>query len=400
MAITPLMPVYGRCEVEPVRGEGCYLFDAQGNKWLDMAAGIAVNALGHSHPHLIGTIQKQAATLMHVSNLYKVPAQAHLAERLVELTFADTMFFTNSGVEAIECAVKTCRRHHSAAGHPEKYRIVTFSNAFHGRTMTAIAATNQDKMRGGFEPLPNWFTVLPFDDLDAVQAFMDGPLGSSVGGFMVEPVQGEGGVRPASKDFLQGLRDLADRHEALLIFDEVQCGVGRTGHLFAYQYYGVTPDIMTIAKGIGGGFPVGACLATEHAASGMVVGTHGSTYGGNPLGMAACEAVLDVVANPEFLANVTLMGDRLRAGLEQMIPNHDDLFEGVRGLGLMLGIKMKSDSRAFVNHARSHGILLVAAADNVVRVLPPLIIDESHIRECVEKISAAAAAYRALQQAA
>ena len=393
MAITPLMPVYGRCEVEPVRGEGCYLFDEAGNKWLDMAAGIAVNALGHSHPHLIGTIQKQAATLMHVSNLYKVPAQAHLAERLVGLTFADTMFFTNSGVEAIECAVKTCRRHQFVEGHPEKYRIVTFSNAFHGRTMTAISATNQDKMRGGFEPLPDWFTVLPFDDLTAVEDFMKGPLADSVGGFMVEPIQGEGGVRPASKAFLQGLRDLADKHGALLIFDEVQCGVGRTGHLFAYEYFGVTPDIMTIAKGIGGGFPVGACLATEKAASGMVVGTHGSTYGGNPLGMAACEAVLDVVAEPAFLENVRTIGARLRQALEQMIPNHDDLFEDVRGVGLMLGIKMKSDSRAFVNYARSHGILTVAAADNVVRILPPLIIDESHIRECVEKLSAAASAY-------
>ena len=391
--ITPVMPVYGRCEVEPVRGEGCYLYDADGHRWLDFAAGIAVNALGHSHPHLIGTIQKQAATLMHVSNLYKVPGQTALAQRLVDLTFADTMFFTNSGAEAVECAVKTCRRHHFVEGHPEKFRIVTFSNAFHGRTMTAIAATNQDKMRGGFEPLPDWFTVLPFDDLAAVQDFMAGPLAGQVGGFMVEPIQGEGGVRPASVEFLQGLRDLADEHDALLIFDEVQCGVARTGHLFAYQYFGVTPDIMAIAKGIGGGFPVGACLATEAAASGMVVGTHGSTYGGNPLAMAACGAVLDVVATPEFLENVQRMGDRLRQAIEQMLPNHDHLFEGVRGVGLMLGIKMKSDSRAFVNHARSHGVLTVAAADNVMRVLPPLIIDESHIREFVERLSDAARDY-------
>jgi acetylornithine/N-succinyldiaminopimelate aminotransferase len=391
--ITPVMPVYGRCEVEPVRGEGCYLYDADGHRWLDFAAGIAVNALGHSHPHLIKTIQDQAATLMHVSNLYKVPGQTALAQRLVDLTFADTMFFTNSGAEAVECAVKTCRRHHFVAGHPEKFRIVTFSNAFHGRTMTAIAATNQDKMRGGFEPLPDWFTVLPFDDLDAVKEFMAGPLASQVGGFMVEPIQGEGGVRPASVEFLQGLRDLADEHDALLIFDEVQCGVARTGHLFAYQYFGVTPDIMAIAKGIGGGFPVGACLATEAAASGMVVGTHGSTYGGNPLAMAACGAVLDVVATPEFLDNVQRMGDRLRQAIEQMLPNHDHLFDGVRGVGLMLGIKMKSDSRAFVNHARSHGVLTVAAADNVIRVLPPLIIDESHIREFVERLSDAARDY-------
>ncbi len=394
MAITPLMPVYGRCDIEPVRGEGAYLYDADGRQWLDFASGIAVNSLGHNHPHLTAAIQKQAATLMHTSNLYKVPAQAHLAQRLVDLTFADTMFFTNSGVEAIECAVKTARRFQFVEGHPEKSRILTFSNAFHGRTMTAISATNQDKMRGGFEPLPDWFTVLPFDDLDAVQAAFDGPLGDSIGGIMVEPIQGEGGVRVASHAFLHGLRALCDKHGGLLIFDEVQCGVGRTGYLFAHEYFGVTPDVMAIAKGIGGGFPVGACLATERAASGMVVGTHGSTFGGNPLGMAACEAVLDVLATPEFLANVRLMGDRLRQALEQMIPNHDDLFDSVRGLGLMMGIKLKSDSRAFVNHARNFGVLTVAAADNVMRVLPPLIIDESHIREFTDKLSDAARHYR------
>ena len=389
MTITPLMPVYGRCDVEPVRGDGCYLYDAQGREWLDFASGIAVNLLGHSHPHLVGAIQKQAATLMHTSNLYKVPAQAALAERLVALTFADTVFFTNSGAEAIECAVKTCRSFQYAAGHPEKFRILTFSNAFHGRTLATISATNQEKMRKGFEPLPDWFNVLPFNDLDAVKAAID----PSIGGIMVEPVQGEGGIRPATQEFLEGLREICDEHGLMLILDEVQCGVGRTGALFAHELYGVRPDIMAIAKGIGGGFPVGACLATEHAAQGMVVGTHGSTYGGNPLAMAACMAVLDVVTEPAFLAHVNEMADRLRAALEQMIPNHDDLFESVRGLGLMMGLKLKSDSRAFVNHARSHGILTVAAGDNVVRLLPPLIITEHHIRECVEKLSAAAHAY-------
>jgi acetylornithine/N-succinyldiaminopimelate aminotransferase len=393
MTITPLMPVYGRCEVEPVRGEGCYLYDAQGNEWLDFASGIAVNLLGHSHPHLVGAIQKQAATLMHTSNLYKVPAQAALAERLVSLTFADTVFFTNSGAEAVECAIKTCRSHQYSVGHPEKFRILTFSNAFHGRTLATISATNQEKMRKGFEPLPDWFDVLPFDDLEAVEAALAGPHGASIGGMMVEPVQGEGGIRPASQAFLQGLRRLCNEHGLMLILDEVQCGVARTGTLFAHEQYGITPDIMAIAKGIGGGFPVGACLATEHAASGMVIGTHGSTYGGNPLAMAACEAVLDVITEPPFMAHVNEMSDRLRASLEQMIPNHDDLFESVRGMGLMLGLKLKSDSRAFVNHARSHGILLVAAGENVVRLLPPLIIEEHHIRECVEKLSAAARAY-------
>ncbi len=389
MTITALMPVYGRCEVEPVRGDGCYLYDAQGREWLDFASGIAVNLLGHSHPHLVGAIQKQAATLMHTSNLYKVPAQAHLAERLVELTFADTVFFTNSGAEALECAIKTARAYHYATGNPHKYRILTFSNAFHGRTLATISATDQEKLRKGFEPLPDWFHVLPFDDLAAAEAAID----ESIGAFLVEPVQGEGGIRPASPEFLKGLRALADKHGLLLILDEVQCGVGRTGTLFAHEQYGVTPDIMAIAKGIGGGFPVGACLATEKAATGMVVGTHGSTYGGNPLAMAACEAVLDVVTEPAFLAHVNEMSARLRAALEQMIPNHDELFDPVRGMGLMLGLKLKSDSRAFVNHARSHGILLVAAGDNVVRLLPPLIIDEHHIRECVDKLSAAARAY-------
>ena len=389
MTITALMPVYGRCEVEPVRGDGCYLYDAQGREWLDFASGIAVNLLGHSHPHLVGAIQKQAATLMHTSNLYKVPAQAALAERLVALTFADTVFFTNSGAEAIECAVKTCRAFQYAAGHAEKFRILTFSNAFHGRTLATISATNQEKMRKGFEPLPDWFNVLPFNDLDAVKAAID----PSIGGIMVEPVQGEGGIRPASQEFLKGLRDLCDEHGLMHILDEVQCGVARTGTLFAHEQYGITPDIMAIAKGIGGGFPVGACLATEHAAQGMVIGTHGSTYGGNPLAMAACMAVLDVVTEPAFLAHVNEMATRLRAALEQMIPNHDDLFEGVRGLGLMMGLKLKSDSRAFVNHARSHGILAVAAGENVVRLLPPLIITEHHVRECVDKLSAAARAY-------
>jgi acetylornithine/N-succinyldiaminopimelate aminotransferase len=389
MTITPLMPVYGRCEVEPVRGEGCYLYDAQGREWLDFASGIAVNLLGHSHPHLVGAIQKQAATLMHTSNLYKVPAQQALAERLVSLTFADTVFFTNSGAEAVECAIKTCRAFQYAHGHPEKYRILTFANAFHGRTLATISATNQEKMRKGFEPLPDWFHVLPFNDLEAVAAAID----PSIAGILIEPIQGEGGIRPATKEFLQGLRKLCDEHNILLILDEVQCGVARTGTLFAHEQYGINPDIMAIAKGIGGGFPVGACLATEHAAAGMVVGTHGSTYGGNPLAMAACMAVLDVVTEESFLAQVRESGERLRAALEQMIPNHDDLFDSVRGMGLMLGLKLKSDSRAFVAHARSHGILAVAAGENVVRLLPPLIIEEHHIREAVDKLSAAAAAY-------
>jgi acetylornithine/N-succinyldiaminopimelate aminotransferase len=396
MAITPLMPVYPRSPVRPVRGEGVYLYGEQGERYLDFAAGIAVNILGHGHPHLTKAIQEQAATLMHVSNLYGSPQGEAFAKRLTELTFADTVFFTNSGVEAVECAIKTARKYHSAKGNPEKHTLITFSNAFHGRTMGAISATDQAKMIDGFAPLLPGFKVVEFNDLDAALAAMD----ENTAGFLVEPIQGEGGIRPASHQFLSGLRAACDENDLMLVFDEVQCGVARTGQLYAYQHYGVEPDIMASAKGIGGGFPMGACLATEKAAAGMVIGTHGSTYGGNPLAMAAGQAVFDIVANEEFLADVRQKGERLRSALEQMIPNHDHLFDSVRGVGLMLGIKMKTDSRAFVNHLRTKGLLTVAAGDNVMRVLPPLVIDESHIREFVETLSAAAAEYEAPAQAA
>jgi acetylornithine/N-succinyldiaminopimelate aminotransferase len=389
MAITPLMPVYPRSEVRPVRGEGAYLFGDRGERYLDFASGIAVNILGHGHPHVTKAIQEQAATLMHVSNLYGSPQGEAFAQRLVDLTFADTVFFTNSGAEAVECAIKTARRYHHVKGNPEKHDLITFSNAFHGRTMATISATDQPKLRDGFAPLLPGFKVVEFDDLDGALAAIDGHSG----GFLVEPIQGEGGVRPASQRFLQDLRKACDDNDLMLVFDEVQCGMARTGALYAHEHYGITPDIMASAKGIGGGFPLGACLATEKAAAGMVIGTHGSTYGGNPLAMAAGQAVFDIVANDEFLASVREKGDRLRAALEQMIPNHDHLFDSVRGLGLMLGIKLKSDSRAFVAHLRTQGILTVAAGENVVRVLPPLNIEESHIREFVDGLSAAADAY-------
>jgi acetylornithine/N-succinyldiaminopimelate aminotransferase len=389
MAITPLMPVYPRSPVRPVRGEGVYLFGENGEKYLDFAAGIAVNLLGHGHPALTKAIQDQAATLMHVSNLYGSPQGEAFAQRLVDNTFADTVFFTNSGVEAVECAIKTARRYHYAGGNPEKHDLITFKQAFHGRTMATISATDQPKMIDGFAPLLPGFKVVEFDDLEAALEAID----ENTAGFLIEPIQGEGGIRPASKAFIQGLRKACDKRDLMLVFDEVQCGVARTGYLYAHEYYGVTPDIMASAKGIGGGFPMGACLATEKAARGMVIGTHGSTYGGNPLAMAAGQAVFDVVANDEFLANVRLKGERLRAALEQMIPNHDHLFDSVRGLGLMLGIKMKTDSRAFVAYLRTRGLLTVAAGDNVVRVLPPLIVEEAHIREFVETLSAAAAEY-------
>jgi len=391
MTITPLMPVYPRCGVRPVRGEGAYLIGEQGERYLDFASGIAVNCLGHGHPALVKAISEQAATLMHVSNLYGSPQGEHFAQRLVDSSFADTVFFTNSGAEAVECALKTARRYHYANGAPERHKIISFGNAFHGRTLGTISATNQPKMRDGFEPLLPGFEVVPFNDLAAAQAAVD----DSTAGFLVEPIQGEGGVLPATAEFLGGLRQLCDEHGLLLILDEVQCGYARTGKIWAYEHYGIEPDIMAIAKGIGGGFPLGACLATEEAAQGMVIGTHGSTYGGNPLAMAAGEAVLNVIQEPGFLENVQAMGERIRAGLEQMIPNHDHLFDSVRGAGLMIGLRLKSDSRAFVAHLRdNHGLLTVSAGDNVVRVLPPLVIDEGHVGEFFQRLSAGARSYQ------
>ena len=388
--ISPLMPVYPRCGVRPVRGEGVYLYGEDGAQYLDFASGIAVNALGHGHPKLVKAIADQAATLMHVSNLYGSPQGEHFAQRLVYASFADTVFFTNSGAEAVECAIKTARRYHYANGQPERHDLITFDTAFHGRTLGTISATNQAKMRDGFEPLLPGFKYAQFNDLEGALALID----DHTAGFLVEPIQGEGGIRPATPEFLQGLRKACDERGLLLVLDEVQAGYGRTGKLFAHELYGVVPDIIAAAKGIGGGFPLGACLTTAEAAKGMVFGTHGSTYGGNPLAMAAGEAVLDVILEDGFLDNVTRMGERLRAALEQMIPNHDQLFAGVRGHGLMLGLKLTSDSRRFVAHCRDHhGLLLVAAGENVVRVLPPLTIDETHIAECVEKLSAAARVY-------
>lgn len=390
MSITPLMPVYPRCGVRPVRGEHCHLISEDGTRYLDFASGIAVNLLGHSNEHLIGAIQKQAATLMHVSNLYGSPQGEHLAQRLVDLTFADTVFFTNSGAEAVECAIKTARAYHSSVGNDHKYELITFKNAFHGRTMATISASNQEKMHKGFLPLLEGFKYVDFDDLEGAKAAM----GPNTAGFLVEPIQGEGGIRDASDEFLKGLRALCDEHDLVLIFDEVQCGVARTGTLYAYEQYGITPDVMATAKGIGGGFPIGACLATEKAARGMVAGTHGSTYGGNPLAMAAGEAVLDVVANEEFLGEVRAKGERLRGRIEQFIGNYPDLFIGVRGRGLMLGLMMKVEPRPFVAHMRdNHQLLTVSAGDNTVRVIPPLVIDDSHIDEFMERLSAAAASY-------
>ena len=396
MSITPLMPVYPRCGVRPVRGEHCHLISEDGSRYLDFAAGIAVNLLGHSHPGLIGAIQQQAATLMHVSNLYGSPQGERLAQRLVDLTFADTVFFTNSGAEAVECAIKTARAYHQHAGNEERFELITFGNAFHGRTMATISASNQEKMHKGFAPLLPGFRYVDFDDLEGAKAAM----GPHTAGFLVEPIQGEGGIRVGSQEFIAGLRELADEHDLMLIFDEVQTGVARTGTFYVYEQYGIEPDILATAKGIGGGFPLGACLATEKAARGMIFGTHGSTYGGNPLAMAAGNAVLDAVANEEFLAEVRAKGERIRTRLEQFIGNYPDLFEEVRGKGLMLGIKLKVEPRGFMQHLRDkHGLLTVAAGDATLRILPPLVIGNAEIDEFFEKLSAGAADYAVPEKA-
>ncbi|MEO9462052.1 MAG: aspartate aminotransferase family protein [Marinomonas sp.] len=396
MSITPLMPVYPRCGVRPVRGEHCHLIDEDGTRYLDFASGIAVNLLGHSHEGLISAIQKQAAELMHVSNMYGSPQGEVLAQRLVDHTFADTVFFTNSGAEAVEAAIKCARAYHQHEGDTQRSELITFTNAFHGRTMATISASSQTKMHQGFAPMLEGFKYCEFDDLEAAKALIT----DKTAGFLVEPIQGEGGIRPASQEFMSGLRALADEHDLMLVLDEVQCGMARTGKMFAHEHYGVNPDILASAKGIGGGFPLGACLATEKAARGMVFGTHGSTYGGNPLAVAAGNAVLDAVANEEFLASVLAKGEAIRTRLEQFIGNYPDLFELVRGKGLMLGIKMKVESRPFFVHLRdNHQLMMVAAGDNTLRVLPPLVIGDAEIDEFFEKLSAGAASYKAPEAA-
>ena len=393
MSISPLMPVYPRCGVRPVRGEHCHLIDEDGTRYLDFASGIAVNLLGHSHEGLIGAIQKQAAELMHVSNLYGSPQGEKLAQQIVDNSFADTVFFTNSGAEAVEGAIKAARAYHQNAGDEgdkERFELITFSNAFHGRTMATISASNQTKMHHGFSPLLDGFKYAEFDNLESAKALM----GPHTAGFLVEPIQGEGGIRPASDEFMKGLRSLCDEHDLMLVLDEVQCGVARTGKLYAHEHYGIEPDILATAKGLGGGFPIGAVIATEKAARGMTFGTHGSTYGGNPLAMAAGGAVLDAVANDEFLAEVSEKGERIRSRLEQFIGNYPDLFELVRGKGLMLGIKMKVESRPFFVHLRdNHQLLTVAAGDQTLRVIPPLVIGDAEIDEFFDKLSAGAASF-------
>ncbi|GAA0528706.1 acetylornithine/N-succinyldiaminopimelate aminotransferase [Rhizomicrobium palustre] len=382
-----LLPTYNRTEVAFVRGEGPYLFAEDGQRYLDFTAGIAVNAFGHANPRLVAALTEQAGKLWHTSNLFRVPGQEALSKRLTEVTFADTCFFTNSGVEACELAWKMARRYQFVSGHPEKFRIICFEGAFHGRTMAAIAAGGNPKYLEGFGPKVEGFDTIPPGDIEAVKA----AIGPETAAILIEPIQGEGGVRVLTSEYLKGLRKLCDDNGLLLIFDEVQCGVGRTGKLFAYEWHGITPDIMPIAKAIGGGFPVGACLATAEAAKGMTAGTHGTTYGGNPLAMAVAKEALEMVLEPDFLPHVVKIANYLQQQLGQLLADHPTVFEEVRGQGLLLGLKMKVPNTEFVAVARKEQhLLLVGAGDNVIRLLPPLIIEEAHVREAVEKLSAAA----------
>jgi acetylornithine/N-succinyldiaminopimelate aminotransferase len=388
--IPSVLPTYSRAPLHFEKGEGTWLIEADGRRFLDLGAGIAVNALGHANPALVAALTAQAQKLWHVSNLYEIPQQQALADKLVAATFADTVFFTNSGTESCELAVKMARKYWYDKGHPEKTTILTFSGSFHGRSSAGIAAAGSEKMVKGFGPLLPGFTHLPWGDHDALHAGID----DTVGAILIEPIQGEGGIRPLPDQCLKGLRALCDEKGLLLILDEVQCGVGRTGRLFAHEWAGVTPDIMMVAKGIGGGFPLGAVLATEEAASGMTAGTHGSTYGGNPLACAVGCAVMDIVVEPAFLDTVNARAGFLRQKLEGLIAGHPDVFEGVRGVGLMLGLKCKVAPIDVVKAGYECGVITVPAADNVVRLLPPLNISEDEITEAVNRLDFAADAVR------
>jgi len=392
--ITPILPTYNRADLAFERGEGSYLIAENGQRYLDFGAGIAVNSLGHAHPHLVAALTEQAGKLWHTSNLYKIPGQQKLAERLVAATFADTVFFTNSGAEALECAIKMTRKFHAVNGHPEKFRIITFEGAFHGRTLATIAAGGQAKYLEGFGPKVDGFDQVPFGDHEALKA----AIGPETAGILIEPIQGEGGVRAVPPQCLRGLRKLCDEHGLLLILDEVQTGVGRTGKLFAHEWPGVTPDIMAIAKGIGGGFPLGACLATEAAAAGMVAGTHGSTYGGNPLAMAAGNAVLDVVLADGFLERVRDTALRLKQQLAMLKDEYPSVIEEVRGQGLLLGLKLKVLNTDFAAALRDRHVLSVGAGDNVLRILPPLIAGEAEIAEATKAIAETAASFAAARK--
>ncbi|HEX5282060.1 MAG TPA: aspartate aminotransferase family protein [Micropepsaceae bacterium] len=387
--IPPVLPTYARADVAFTRGEGPYLFDEKNRRYLDFGSGIAVSALGHCHAHLVSALQDQAARLWHTSNLYRIPGQQKLAERLVAQTFADTVFFTNSGAEAVECAIKIARRYQHASGAPERFRLITFQGAFHGRTLATIAAGGSPKYLEGFGPPVDGFDQVAVGDMDAVMQ----AAGPQTAGILIEPVQGEVGVRVPPPGFLRRLREFCDAKGLLLIFDEVQTGVGRLGRLFAYEETGIAPDIMSIGKGIGGGFPLGACLASERAAKGMTAGSHGSTYGGNPLAMAAGNAVLDIVLAPGFLDSVRRTAGHFQQSLAGLAAEYPGIVEEVRGRGLLLGLKLRIPAAQFITRLREHDFLAVGATDNVVRLLPPLNIEEKHIREAMQALAATCASF-------
>ena len=377
--MSAVMSTYGRYDLEFERGEGAYLYTTDGRRFLDFAAGIAVNSLGHLHPHLVKTLQDQAATLWHVSNLYNIPDQTRLADRLAAATFADKVFFCSTGLEAMEGAIKLCRRYHFVNGAPERWRVVTVEGSFHGRSLATIAAAKNEKHLEGFGPPVDGFDQVPFNNLNELRA----AIGPETAAIAFEPIQGEGGVRPADLDYLRSLREISDEFGVLLLLDEVQCGNGRTGKFFAHEWAGITPDVMAIAKGIGGGFPIGAFLATEEAAKGMLPGTHGSTFGGNPLAVAVGNAVLDVLLEDGFLDSVDKTGRLLWERLSETVARYPDVFESIRGAGLMIGIKCVVPVADVVVAFQNEGMLTVPAGDNVVRLLPPLIIEESHIDEAI-----------------
>ncbi|MBW7056842.1 aspartate aminotransferase family protein [Paracoccus bogoriensis] len=390
-AIPHVLPTYNRANLAFERGEGAWAITADGTRYLDLGAGIAVNALGHAHPALVRALTEQAGRIWHVSNLYQIPEQERLADLLVEHTFADTVFFTNSGTEAAELAIKMVRKYWDHAGDPDRTEILTFEGAFHGRSTGAIAAAGSEKMTKGFGPLMPGFRTLPFGDHDALRAAAT----DRTAAIMVEPVQGEGGIRVLPDICLKGLREICDATGALLVLDEVQCGMGRTGRLFAHEHAGIAPDIMMVAKGIGGGFPLGAVLATARAASGMTAGTHGSTYGGNPLACAVGARVMEIVADPAFLAEVNRKAALFRQKLEGLVAAHPDIFEAVRGQGLMLGLKCRMAPADLVRAAYDQHLLTVPAADNTLRLLPPLNIEDAEIAEAVERLDRAAASLAA-----
>jgi acetylornithine/N-succinyldiaminopimelate aminotransferase len=385
---SPLFDTFARAPIAFARGEGTWIETTDGRRLLDFSGGVAVNALGHAHPALVAALTEQAGKLWHVSNLYRIPEQEALAAKLCRESFADKAFFCNSGAEAVECAIKTARRYHFVGGRPDRVRIITFAGAFHGRTLATLAATGNPKYQEGFGPAPQGFDQVAVGDLKAVEA----AITPETAAIMIEPIQGEGGVRLIASQFLRELRALCDRNGLLLVFDEVQTGIGRTGKLFAYQWSGVTPDIMTLAKGIGGGFPIGACLATAEAARGMTPGTHGSTFGGNPLAMAVGKAVVDIIADPDFLEAVRRKGIYLKQRLASVVDSHPDTVAEIRGEGLLIGVRCLKPVADVVTALRDNGMLTVAAGDNVVRLVPPLTVSEAEIDEAMVRLDKALSA--------